>query len=113
MNDLNFDLERYNQLIGTKTNIHKVSFFNKNIDLKKSKILILDFEFSMNKHIYELGAILIENTKIKELIFNEYKIPYNEPIWDFNLNKFTKNNNLNKDKNFFDKEYIIDLTKII
>lgn len=86
----NFNLLDYKKTIGTKTNIHKVSYFFKDdlLNLHSKKLLIFDLEFSMNKFIFELGGLIIENGKIKETFFYEYKLPFGEPYWSFNSNCF-------------------------
>lgn len=101
-----FDIEKYKRDVGYSSNIHNVSFFHKNIDLKDKKILILDFEFSKNNYIYEFGGIIIENKKITKLIFEEFSIPKNEQVWGFKENRYIYNNYLNKNKPLFKKENI-------
>lgn len=83
-----FQLEEYKKTIGNKTKIHKVSLYFKEFDkLDKSKVLLVDFEFSKNLNIYEITIITIQNNKIVDSWFEEFKIPSDDMLWDFKLEK--------------------------
>jgi hypothetical protein len=108
-----FSLKDYKKTIGVKSNIHKVSyFFKKDLnELHNKRLLIIDFEFSMNKIICEVGGLIIENMKVKESIFKEYKLPEGEPYWSFEASSFITDP-FNQDKELFsdkDKEWLFKL----
>lgn len=107
----NFDLKTYKYDVGTKSNIHKVSFFFKNYtkeSLAGKKILFLDFEFSKEYNIYEMGGLILQDNKITKTFFKEFKIPDSDSIFSFKIkrhlpisNIFNKNRlKLNKEKLF-------------
>jgi len=100
-----FNLYEYLGTIGRKTNIHKVSYFCKDSfkDITSSRILIIDFEFSMNKIIFEIGGFILDNNKIVRNIYEEYSLPKGEPVWDFEKNGFT-DKPVNKGKEQFLKK---------
>jgi len=85
-----FDLDDYKKIVGIKTNIHKVSYFFKDdiLDLHDKKILIFDLEFSKNKVIFEIGGLVLNNSKVEKTFFKEFKLPYGEPYWCFERNSF-------------------------
>lgn len=106
-----YNSKEYIRKVGTKTNIHKVSYFFKENShlIHKKKILFIDIEFSMNKLIFELGGFILNNGKIEEVIFKEYSLPKNEPYFSFETNGFiTKPINIGKPL-FSDKEWLFDL----
>ncbi len=112
-----FNLLSYKNMIGTKTNIHKVSyFFKKDLpSLSSKKILFLDFEFSMNKIIFEYGGFVLNNNKIETLLFKEFSLPNDEPYWDFNQDCFVSLP-LNKDKKLFndmDRDYLFSIIESV
>lgn len=109
-----FNIDQYKSTIGKKTNIHKVSyFFKKDIkDLHTKKILFLDFEFSMNKFIFEVGGFILNKGVLEETIFEEYSLPANEPVWSFEQNKFVIQKT-NTKKQLFSKLDAIGLKSII
>jgi hypothetical protein len=107
----NFDLSTYKYDVGTNTNIHKVSFFFKNYtreSLVGKKILFLDFEFSKEYNIYEMGGLILQDNKIIKTFFKEFTLPSGDNIFSFETkrhypisNKFNKNRiKLNKKKLF-------------
>ena len=110
----NFNIEQYKLMIGKKSNIHKVSyFFKKDIkDLHTKKILFLDFEFSMNKFIFEVGGFILNKGALEETIFEEYSLPLNEPVWSFEQNKFVVQK-INPRKQLFSKLDAMGLKSII
>jgi hypothetical protein len=110
----NFDKHNYCKVVGTKTNIHKVSyFFKENLELYKKRILIIDLEFSMNKHIFELGGLILNNGKVEELLFKEYSLPRGEPYYSFERNGFI-DIPLNKGKPLFkDKEWLFSIIESV
>jgi hypothetical protein len=101
----NFNLIDYKKAIGTKTNIHKVSYFFKEDfdELHNKKLLIFDLEFSMNKFIFEVGGLVLDKGKVKETFFQEFKIPDGEPYWSFESNSFISKP-INQNKNLFSKK---------
>lgn len=106
-----YNSKDYFQKVGTKTNIHKVSYFFKENShlIHKKKILFIDIEFSMNKLIFELGGFILNDGKIEEVIFKEYSLPKNEPYFSFETNGFiTKPINIGKPL-FADKDWLFDL----
>lgn len=112
-----FNLSSYKRTIGYKTNIHKVSYFFKpDMDILHNKrILFLDFEFSMNKIICELGGFVLNNNKIEDLIFKEYSLPQGEPYWSFEKSCFV-NYPMNVGKPLFndsDKEWLFNLVESV
>jgi hypothetical protein len=104
MNKIN--IKKYKQLIGTGNQIHKVSyFFKKTEDIKDKKFLIVDFEFSSSYNIYELSILFVKNNKITDIWFEEFKLPSNDKIFDFNLKRPVKiKPSFNKDRNVFTNE---------
>lgn len=108
---IKYSSQEYIKTVGTKTNIHKVSYFlkeDRNI-LHKKKILFMDIEFSMNKLIFELGGFILNNGKIEEVIFKEYSLPKNEPYFSFEKNGFiTTPININKPL-FSEKEWLFNI----
>lgn len=105
----------YAKVIGTKTNIHKVSYFLKEDvqTLHKKRILIIDLEFSMNKHIFEIGGIVLNNEKVEQLIFKEYSLPKGEPYFSFEKNGFITTP-INKGKSLFkDKDWLFSLLESV
>jgi len=111
----NFNIDDYQRIVGKKTNIHKVSYFFKE-DLKNlsnKRILFLDFEFSMNKIIIEVGGLVLENRKVVELIFDEYSLPPGEPYWDFDVDGFIDGRKLNKNKPLFSDKDQDKLFKLV
>lgn len=106
-----FNLNKYKAAVNSGTNVNKVSFYFKkdfNLILKK-RLLVLDFEFSMNKHIFEIGGFVIEDRKITQYIFKEYSLPAGEPVWDFEKNKFVVNK-INPTKSIFNEQkWLFDL----
>ena len=112
-----FDLTSYKNLVGTKTNINKVSyFFKKDLSsISSKKILFLDFEFSMNKIIFEYGGFILNNNKVETLLFKEFSLPEDEPYWDFNQNCFVSWP-LNEDKELFsdkDRDYLFSIIESV
>lgn len=108
-----FNLNSYQYTIGRKTNIHKVSYFFKNdiSEIHSKRILFLDFEFSMNKIICEVGGFILNNNKLEEVIFKEYALPQGEPYWSFEKSCFI-NDPFNIDKPLFseqDKNWLFNL----
>jgi hypothetical protein len=97
-----YSSQDYFKTVGTKTNIHKVSyFFKEDRDvLHKKRILFIDLEFSMNKYIFELGGLVLNNGKVEEIIFKEYSLPKNEPYFSFEHNGFI-DTPINKNKPLF------------
>jgi DNA polymerase III epsilon subunit-like protein len=84
--EIEFDKQLYLKQIGNKTQTSKVSLFNKHIsnsELDKKRVLILDFEYSKNYKIYEIGAIVIENRNVVETWFEEFSLPIGEPYFNF------------------------------
>lgn len=111
---MKINIKEYKEIIGKKTNIHKVSyFFKKDVkDLFSKKILLLDLEFSKNYHIFEVGAIILEKGNITNTLFKKYKLPKNESYWDFETNSFT-NKEINKNKKEFSKKDGKELLELI
>ena len=72
----------YKKKIGTKTNIHKVSFFFKKDleEIKNKRLLIIDFEFTAQRNIFEVGGIILNNAKIEKLIFEEFSVPKTDTV---------------------------------
>lgn len=109
----NFDLAKYKKAVGVKSNIHKVSYYFKDDveELHSKRILVFDLEFSMNKHIFEVGGLILNNSKVEETFFKEFSLPIGEPYWCFDSNAFTIAP-LNIDKDLFsnqDKDWLLEL----
>jgi len=94
-------LDNYKFLIGNKSNIHKVSYFYNNQNFKNKKILFLDFEFSKEYNIYEMGGLILQDGKIIKKIFKEFQLPMDNSIFNFDTKRMipvTKKFNKGKDK---------------
>jgi len=108
-----FDLKTYKYDVGTKTNIHKVSFFFKNYtrdSLKDKKILFLDFEFSKEYNIYEMGGLILQNNKIIKTFFKEFKLPDDNSIFSFDKKRYYPlSNNYNKNRIKLNSSKILEL----
>lgn len=109
----NFDLSTYKYEVGTKTNIHKVSFFFKNYtreSLTGKKILFLDFEFSKEYNIYEMGGLILQDNKIIKTFFKEYKLPIGDSIFSFETKRHHPlPRNFNKNRIVLNKEKLFKL----
>lgn len=110
-----FDLNTYKAIVGTRTNIHKVSYFFKHDikDIHLKKILFLDLEFSMNKVIFEIGGFTLNKGILEDLLFEEYSLPESELVWSFEKNAFIKPKFEKHKKIFSEKDskrllYLID-----
>jgi hypothetical protein len=110
----NINLNTYLKKIGTTTQIHNVSYFNKGIDLKDKEVVLADFEFSSNYNIFELTIIVVKNNKFKEIWFEEFALDLDDTI--FNLDTLRKNkvtSSFNKNKIKMDSTHINKLFNII
>jgi len=105
-----YDLSNYKYYVGNKSNIHKVSYFYNDNDFTDKKILFLDFEFSKEYNIYEMGGFIIENNKIIKRIFKEFKLPLSNSIFNFSTKRQDPvKNSFNKGKEKLNPQKIIDL----
>ena len=100
----------YKFLVGDKSTIHKVSYFYNNQDFTDKKILFLDFEFSKEYNIYEIGGLILENGKITKKIFKEFQLPLDNSIFNFNTKRMIPvNKSFNKGKDKLKAQKILDL----
>lgn len=69
------NISEYKKTIGTKTNIHKVSlFFKENFqEIKNKKLLFLDFEFTAERNIYEVGGFILNNRKVEKQFLKSFQ----------------------------------------
>jgi hypothetical protein len=105
-----YNQNRYRSTIGTKTNIHKVSYFFKEKDLHLKKILVLDFEFSKEYNVYEFGAILLNKGKVERTFYEEYKIPKDDLLFSFETKRFVyQPENFNKNRKDLNPEWFKEL----
>ena len=104
----------YKFFVGNKSNIHKVSYFYNNHDFKDKKILFLDFEFSKEYNIYEMGGLILENNKIIKKIFKEFKLPLDNHIFSFEDRRMHPvEKDFNKGKEELIPQKILDLVNSV
>ena len=104
----------YKFLVGEKSNIHKVSYFYNNYNFENKKILFLDFEFSREYNIYEVGGLILENGKITKKIFKEFKLPLSNSIFNFDTKRMDPvTNSFNKGKEELNPQKILDLVESV
>lgn len=110
-----FNLSDYKKTVGTKTNIHKVSYFFKEdiAEIHQKRILFLDLEFSMKKNIFELGGLILNKGKVEEVIFKEYSLKEGELYYSFEKTGYT-DEPINKGKpRFNEKDWLFSLIESV
>ena len=104
--------QNYKFSVGEKNNIHKVSYFYNDNNFVGKKILFLDFEFSKEYNIYEMGGLILQDGKIIKKIFKEFKLPTNNSIFNFKTKRMNPvTSKFNKGKLTLNPQKIIDLVE--